>query len=60
MFNKSNLWEIVENNSEMFHFNTPVKEIINTENLDLILKPRFNKTYTKSPHKNTENYTNHY
>ena len=35
MFNKSNLCEIVENNSEMFHFNTPVKEIINTENLDI-------------------------
>ena len=46
MFNKSNLWEIVENNSEMFHFDTPIKEIINTENLDLVLKSGFNKTYT--------------
>ena len=50
MFNKSNLWEIVENNSEMFHFDTPIKEILNTEKLDLVLKSGFNKTYTNSPH----------
>ena len=46
MFNKNNLWVIVKNNSEMFHFDTPIKEIINTENLDLVLKSGFNKTYT--------------
>ena len=46
MFNKSNLWEIVENNSEMFHFDTPIKDIINTKNLNLVLTSGFNKTYT--------------
>lgn len=48
MFNKNNLWKICPESTKMFNFDHKIKEKINTENLDLILKSGFNKTYTCS------------
>lgn len=48
MFSKTNYWKIQPNTSKMFDFDNKIKEKINTENLDLIIKSGYNKTYTCS------------
>ncbi len=48
MFSKTNYWKIKPNTSKMFDFDNKIKEKINTENLDLIIKSGYNKTYTCS------------
>jgi len=46
MFNTKNLWEIKKNTTELFDFDTKVKEELNCNNLKKIIKSGYNKTYT--------------
>lgn len=46
MFSKSNLWKIEKNKSQLFDIDTEIKESININNLQKIIKSKYNKTYT--------------
>ena len=46
MFDNKNLWEIKKDTTKLFHHDNAIKEYLNTDNLDLIIKSKYNKTYT--------------